>query len=176
MRGSFVGSLLFFFFFFCFSACHPTFRFCLYLCLHGQGFCGGRRRAWSASPGWERRCSPPARPDRGGAGGARAGGGAVPARGRASTPARAAADPPESTVVIHRPFSEMMPARGRGEGPRSPGVQGNARGTGHPVGGRPRGSVCRVCGVCVPALRSEHPGDRCPRPGATEAFSARKGF
>lgn len=38
-----------------------------------------------------------------------------------------------------------MPARGRGEGPRSPGVQGNARGTGHPVGGHPRGSGCRVC-------------------------------
>lgn len=60
---------------------------------------------------------------------------AVPARGRASTPARAAADPPESTVVINRPFSEMMPARGRGnahrtrgcgEMPPGPGIPGGA--------------------------------------------------
>lgn len=93
----------------------------------------------------------------------------MPARGRASTPARAAADPPESTVVIHRPFSEMMPARGRGEGPRSPGVQGNARGTGHPVGGRPRGSVCRVC-VCVPRAPQRAPRGQVPSAGCRGGF------
>ena len=103
---------------------------------------------------------------------------AVPARGRASTPAGAAADPPESTVVTHRPFSEMMPARGRGDGARNPGVRGNAPGTEHPGGGHPRGPARTVRRLQSPpgAAAGAQGTGTCSRPGATEAFSARKGF
>lgn len=126
---------------------------------------GGRRKAWSASCGCKHRCLPPSRPDSGRGEPAGAGGGAglaVPARGRASTPARAAADPPESTVVINRPFSEMMPARGRGNAHRTRGCGEMPPGPG--ISGGP------------PARFSPHRPRLSSPPGATEAFSARKGL
>lgn len=65
---------------------------------------------------WVFGCLPPSRPDLGGR--RREGWGLVEERGRqgrASTPAGADADPPESTVVIHRPFSEITrPGEGAG--------------------------------------------------------------
>lgn len=80
-------------FFFCwFSACHPDCHLCLYWCPHasrplGKALCGGRRIAWSASPGWKRQCSPPSRPDPGGGGeGARDGGGGAGLGGTSSGP------------------------------------------------------------------------------------------
>lgn len=63
---------------------------------------------------WVFGCLPPSRPDLGVR--RRERWGLVEERGRqgrASTPAGADADPPESTVVIHRPFSEITSARGR---------------------------------------------------------------
>lgn len=124
---------------------------------------GGRRKAWSASCGWKHRCLPPSRPDPGRGEPAGAGGGAglaVPARGRASTPARAAADPPESTVVINRPFSEMMPPVGAGMR-TEPGGAGKC----------PRD---RASQEGPPARFSPHRPRLPSPPGATEAFSARK--
>lgn len=96
----------------------------------------------------------------GGPGGARAGGGAgpaLPARGRASTPAGAAADPPESILVIHRPFSEMMPARERGKERGTRGCGEMPPGPGIPGVGTPPEQP----GVfSPPGRRSEHAGDR----------------
>lgn len=102
--------------------------------------------------------------------GVRAGGGAgpaEPAQGRASTPAGADADPPESTVVIHRPFSEIALNWGRST---EPGIRELLPGAGI-LGGHPRGYSAPP-GAAV----STQGTGTYTRPSVTEAFSAKKCF
>lgn len=86
----------------------------------------------------------------GGTRGERAGGGAAP---RGIDRSRAAADPPESTAMIHRPFSETRRGRGRGRGPRG-------------VSPRLEEPVRRVrAGSCLPKAAELVTAEQTPREG-----------